>query len=742
MSGNINNENINDVINSIYDFETINQNMYRIDYIPKHEINMWQYKKHENFNYNNVFEDCKFNFIGIKNNRYVFKRIYNDPNKVNDTLIKIAFYTKDDISDISNKENINLAISYVLGELVITKETNFIHLSLMGFDMPSKDLIPEIIKNINKKDVKEYAQIQIYECFYENCFLNDLLNKALSDELSKALIFQILFVLSKIIEKWPFFKHNGLNIDSFFIYLKKNTEKIKEYYLGSTEFKVVEPRFEIKLCDFQESILPNFIENSIGDYQQPAHLNILNQIKKKLSIDAQNFIDDAVKSKSSPKELLIMHPYFSSYRASTELSRTKINNKYSNNDKNFLRYGYDSMSSSDDLENNNSSSLTENHTDESIHPEDVEGNALTDTTTARHSSNRVGSPEKHKRKHKNKFSPLVLIGHRIENFPENNMFSVILNNGSDSDSELNSSSSGNLSSSSNSDQDGGYSMDKYTTPSHKARNARQLGGASGSKKHKDKKNKKVKEKKHKSKSKDALKSMLKNETSGLARIFGETNMNQQGYNYPNEQFNNYPTNDGNFGLPNMPQGMSRMPSSMQQNMGESLGSFNPNELSNMAPTLGGPTPMPNMMGHQMGDPMQNMMSSLPPLPPQLQSKLDPRVQQMMSSQQGMPQVMGNPMISQSMGNPMISQSMGNPMMNQAMGNPMMNQAMGNPMMNQSMGNPMMNQSMDDPSMKIVPPMDHNIDSDQMQPMRGGYRKNQEMKNSNRRDIKTNNPFFF
>src|SRR5258706_419296 len=133
MSGNINYENINDVINSIYDFETSNPNMYRIEYIPRHEINMWQYKKHENFDY---------------------------------------------------------------------------------------------------KHIKECAQIQIYECFYENCYLDELLDKGINEEQCKALIFQILFVLSKINEKLPFFKHNRLNTDSFFVYLKKNTEKTKEYYLG------------------------------------------------------------------------------------------------------------------------------------------------------------------------------------------------------------------------------------------------------------------------------------------------------------------------------------------------------------------------------------------------------------------------------------------------------------------------------------------------------------------------------
>jgi hypothetical protein len=362
MSSIINYEDLDSLINALYDYEITNPNMYRLDYIPKHEIQMWQYKKHKNFSWEHVFNDCEFDYIGKKKQKELFKRQSKLSKPV---VLKIGFYDKNDIDNITHPLNINLTITYVLNELVASKENKFIQYMIAAFDVPTDKLK---IYDVIWKNIKQYAgkiaQIQVVEGWFKGATMKEIL-KNIDSKKSKNLIFQVLYSLAKIQEKWPFFQHNSLDLDAFDVYIKKQSGDYKKLILGSSEFKFIEAGFELKMCGFDKSSIPGFVDNPAAQKSEDPtkdHKNFLKSIRDYVPKDVKEFIDDIVNSKLTPRDILSTNVFFAEYRESESQSRMighktpkNKNNKNKSYRKKKPSYGYETTSSEMNIE----SSITE-----------------------------------------------------------------------------------------------------------------------------------------------------------------------------------------------------------------------------------------------------------------------------------------------------------------------------------------------------------------------------------------------
>jgi hypothetical protein len=324
-SSSINYENIDSMINALYDYEVHSSDLYKLEQIPKHEIQSWQYKHGDEFSWEHVFKNTEIEFIEKKNNIYVFKR---KSYASHPSLLKIGIYeNKMQTNNISNPLNINLAITFTLNELVAQKKNKFIQYMISSFDALVDKLKPykviwDKMANHNSP-AGTICQVQIMEGWFKNINIVELLKKKELDENQlRALIFQALYCLAQIQESWPFFQHDNLTIQSFDTYLKKQTKEYKEYVLGTTEFKIQEPGFELKLCEFYTSSLPGFIDNPKRlkpDDASRDHKTFLKSIREYVSDSIQQFIDDIYVSKQTPKDILLTHVYFSEYRPKTTL---------------------------------------------------------------------------------------------------------------------------------------------------------------------------------------------------------------------------------------------------------------------------------------------------------------------------------------------------------------------------------------------------------------------------------------
>ena len=150
--------------------------------------------------------------------------------------------------------NVEIIVIYILSELVYQKKTPHINLPLLSF----RDYISNLYKNYkNEKQIKlnkyfNYANILLSEwCFYGSLdnFLKSIPLKYVNNYL-EIIIFQIIYTLMVIQEKYPTFRHNDLNLRNILV----DRNNIKSEFLYQIIFKDKKYNFEIPNLGFQTRI--------------------------------------------------------------------------------------------------------------------------------------------------------------------------------------------------------------------------------------------------------------------------------------------------------------------------------------------------------------------------------------------------------------------------------------------------------------------------------------------------------
>ena len=94
-------------------------------------------------------------------------------------------------------------------------------------------------------------------------------SKTMSVKHWKSLFFQILFMLHKITHRLKQFRHNKLDLNSIWVYKRKDTESMKEFIINDVKFEVPLYNFEIKITDFDNSTsldIPNIKKMNDNQY--------------------------------------------------------------------------------------------------------------------------------------------------------------------------------------------------------------------------------------------------------------------------------------------------------------------------------------------------------------------------------------------------------------------------------------------------------------------------------------------
>jgi hypothetical protein len=244
--------------------ETVSISDISVDNIKKTQ-NSNDYKKL----INNIF-NRNISFIEKNNLKYIFK--INDIDRSCDIVLSVI---PNDSNNIYNIENMNKIITYLLSSLVINKETKHILMNIINIDVLSNDIIryiekytdnDNILKVLNKKNNK--ISIEIREHFFKMDSLYNILNDKnteINDRMIRVIIFQVLHTLFIIQNKYPKFRHNNLNLKNIYCYLKEKNSNTYEYKIDGNVFIIPNIGLELKITNFDESVVDEIDNESIID---------------------------------------------------------------------------------------------------------------------------------------------------------------------------------------------------------------------------------------------------------------------------------------------------------------------------------------------------------------------------------------------------------------------------------------------------------------------------------------------
>jgi len=273
-----------------------------------------------NSSYYNDFKknilDSKLKFISFdyydNNNSLLFFKLYFKNYILN---LKINYYLNNDTHDINSNPNNESYISYILSSLVLLNKTKHILLPIINFDISVNDL-SFINEFINKFPIKLNNQqilcLHIREGYMETVNLYDYI-KTNSLKIIKPLLFQLIHTLYIIIDNFKYFNHNNLKVRSILVYITKNNKNLFEYLINNDKYYLPNINFEIKIMNFEKSILKK---------QQKTKNNIPDLI---------TFIDDLIENFDISSELINILKLFKTKNNYEEILYNNYFDEYKNN---------------------------------------------------------------------------------------------------------------------------------------------------------------------------------------------------------------------------------------------------------------------------------------------------------------------------------------------------------------------------------------------------------------------------
>lgn len=207
---------------------------------------------------NNIF-NTDIELFQRHNNDYVLKRTHGALN----TNVTLYSYL-DEKDDMSNYENANSLINWILSDLVIKKITNGILLNMMTVDFKKSLLNPFFEKHpelngLEDKDNNSYIRCTVSERFFKMDVLLEIIS-TLDEKQVNIIVFQVLVTLAIIQSVYPTFRHNNLSLDNIYIYKKVASEKT--VILDDNVVKYNDMGFEVKIGGFTKSIITGITDNN------------------------------------------------------------------------------------------------------------------------------------------------------------------------------------------------------------------------------------------------------------------------------------------------------------------------------------------------------------------------------------------------------------------------------------------------------------------------------------------------
>jgi hypothetical protein len=235
---------------------TININLNNIKYIPDDDI-----KYIINNIFNNKIKYIKNDKIKINKN-IISKYIFVRKDHIN-SIIELHYY-KGSPTNMYDYDNIDKLIGYLLSDMIIHKKTKYILLNIFNLDIKSTKINNFLKKYdmINGSD-DEYLSVSIKEHYDMNLY--EYLNKNTLENIDimtiKTIIFQVIFTIAMIQNRYPSFRHNKLDLNSIKISSNNNKNNKNDIIFGNNSYHFQDIGLDVKISDFYNSYIETIAEN-------------------------------------------------------------------------------------------------------------------------------------------------------------------------------------------------------------------------------------------------------------------------------------------------------------------------------------------------------------------------------------------------------------------------------------------------------------------------------------------------
>lgn len=227
--------------------------------------------------------NCKIQHISSPMHySHLFKCINSDNAKTS-CLIKIIVHQKEygnNMHCISSNENIEITIANLLANLVHSKETPHILLSIGHFytnintfiNLDKNNVVSKESNNYsdfmnNYKQSKYYKNVSVLISEFPNRLnVKDFLinnYQKITPAHWKVFFFQILSCLAVIQSKYPSFKHNNLKLDNVYVNKNPTNKSLFTYEICNNTFKVPNIGYQLLLSNYEFSNISEIAENQI-----------------------------------------------------------------------------------------------------------------------------------------------------------------------------------------------------------------------------------------------------------------------------------------------------------------------------------------------------------------------------------------------------------------------------------------------------------------------------------------------
>ena len=239
--------------------------------------------------------------------------------------VKVCAYPIDDyghMNKLERPENAELRILKLLSYFVINKSTPHFVLPIGSFNTSITHFI-NIPKNIiDLEDEKNEMYKKFVDRYYENefesivsvlisewCNGGDLLDyirknyERMNLRMWIIIIFQILYTLAKIHQKYPSFRHNDMKANNILIQMtdigKNQPDRRYCYGLDDKKFIIPNINMQIKIWDFDFACIDGIIENNKVNSDWTRRINITKKQNK--YYDIHYFFNTLISKRFFPK---------------------------------------------------------------------------------------------------------------------------------------------------------------------------------------------------------------------------------------------------------------------------------------------------------------------------------------------------------------------------------------------------------------------------------------------------------
>lgn len=179
------------------------------------------------------------------------------------------------MEDPKRPENVESHMIHTLSYFVLNHETPHIMLPIMSFMCDITDLLDnyrnpklDLLMKMKKDEVMNKAVVLLTEWAnggdlhaYIKKNMEKWFDSDQDEEIFSVILFQLIFTLLVIYEKYPKFRHNDLKVDNILV-TEIRSGGYHLYHIDNKYYKLPNVGIQIKLWDFDFSCIKGFINNT------------------------------------------------------------------------------------------------------------------------------------------------------------------------------------------------------------------------------------------------------------------------------------------------------------------------------------------------------------------------------------------------------------------------------------------------------------------------------------------------